>query len=118
MESTYFSILDIIPVFFWAMVILVVALVVRTSKRHLPEYKYYMPNIFMKMFFACAYGAFYIYVYGGGDTTAFYDAAITLNNLFFKSPALYFEQMITTPNPYQFTTFYDTTTGYPPGWIY
>jgi hypothetical protein len=118
LEATYFSLLDIIPVFFWATIILVVALVVRSSKSHLPEYKYYMPNIFMKMFFACAYGAFYIYVYGGGDTTAFYDAAITLNNLFFKSPELYLEQMITTPNPYQFTTFYDTTTGYPPGWIY
>ncbi len=100
------------------MVILVVALFVRSSKRHLPEYQYYIPNILMKMVFACAYGAFYIYVYGGGDTTAFYDAAITLNNLFFKSPALYFEQMFTTPNKFQFTTFYDSVTGYPPGWIF
>ena len=77
-----------------------------------------MPNILAKMFFAVAYGVFYIFLYGGGDTTAFYDAAISLNNLFFKSPELYFEQMFTTPNKFQFTTFYDSVTGYPPGWIF
>lgn len=77
-----------------------------------------MPNLLAHMFFGIMFGLVYLLLYGGGDTTAYFDGAICMNNLFFKSPALYFEQMFSTPNYFQLTTFYDSTTGYPPGWIY
>ncbi len=107
-----------VPAFFWAMIILVGALVIKSNKNRQGDYKYFMPNILAKMFFGVAYGVFYLFVYGGGDTSAYFDAAVTLNNLFFKSPELYFEQLLSAPNHFQFTTFYDSTTGYPPGWIF
>ncbi len=118
MQTNYLTFLDILPAIFWFIVILVAALVIRGNKRDLPHYKYYIPNLLMKMFFGVAFGVFYIYLSGGGDTTAFYDTAICLNNLFFKSPELYFQQLFLPADPYLFTTYFDSTTGYPPGWIY
>lgn len=118
MEASYFTLLDIIPAILWAIIIIVGALIVKSTKTNKLEYKYYLPNLYAKIFFGITYGLFYLFMYGGGDTTAYFDGAICMNNLFFKSPELYFEQLISTPNYYQFTTFYDSTTGYPPGWIY
>lgn len=118
METEYFSFLDIIAALFWAIIIIVGALIVKGTKQQAAEYKYYIPNLLVKLFFGVSYGVFYIYIYGGGDTTAFFDGAVVLNNLFFKSPELYFEQMLSTPEWSQYTTYYDSTTGYPPSWIY
>ncbi|MCH2231469.1 MAG: hypothetical protein MK105_14115 [Crocinitomicaceae bacterium] len=77
-----------------------------------------MPNLFAKLFFSFAFACVYIFYYGGGDTTAYYDGAVALNNLFLKSPTLYFEQMLSPPNMYKFTQYFDLQTTYPPGWIY
>lgn len=118
MANNYLTFLDILPAIFWFIIIFVIALIIRGNKKNLPEYKYYIPNILVKIFFAIAYGVFYVFIYGGGDTTAYFEAAITLNNLFFKSPELYFEQIFNEPNSYLYSTFFDSTTGYPPGWIY
>jgi hypothetical protein len=118
LEATYFSLLDIIPVFFWVIVILVGALILRSSKSHLPEYKYYMPNLLMKMFFGVMFGLVYIFIYGGGDTTAYFDGAVAMNNLFFKSPSFFFEELFKTPQRGHYSTYFDSTTGFPPGWIY
>ncbi len=70
------------------------------------------------MFFGVVFGLVYFFLYGGGDTTAYFDGAVCMNNLFFKSPELYFEQLFNPPSHFQYTTFYDSTTGYPPGWIF
>lgn len=91
---------------------------IRGSKQNQLEYKYYIPNILVKIFFAISYGVFYIYINGGGDTTAYFESATALNNLFFKSPELYFKQLFSAPNQFQYSTFFDSVTGYPPGWIY
>ena len=107
-----------VPAFFWAMIIIAGALIIRSSRSNLPEYKYYIPNILAKMFFGISFGLVYIFVYGGGDTTAYYDSAIAMNNLFFKSPQFYFEQLITSPEKFNYTKYYDGTTGFPPHWIY
>ena len=118
MQTSYLTFLDILPAIFWFIIILVAALIIRGNKSNLPHYKYYIPNLLMKMFFGVAFGVFYIFIYEGGDTVAYYDTAVCLNNLFFKSPELYFQQLFSPGDPYLFTTYFDSTTGYPPGWIY
>lgn len=118
MANNYLTFLDILPAIFWFIIIFVIALIVRGNNKHLPEYKYYIPNILVKIFFGIAYGVFYVFIYEGGDTVAYFDTATTLNNLFFKSPELYFEQMFSPPSSFQYSTFFDATTGYPPSWIY
>lgn len=118
MQTNYLTFLDILPAIFWFIIIFVTALIIRGNKRDLPHYKYYIPNLLTKLFFGVAFGVFYIYVSGGGDTTAFYDTAVCLNNLYFKSPELYFQQLFSSGDPYLYTTYFDSTTGYPPSWIY
>ena len=118
MQTSYLTFLDILPAIFWFIIIFVTALIVRGSKKDQPHYKYYIPNLLAKLFFGVAFGVFYIYIYEGGDTTAFYETAVCLNNLFFKSPELYFQQLFSPGDPFFYTTFYDVSTGYPPRWIY
>jgi len=77
-----------------------------------------MPNILAKMFFGISFGLVYIFVYGGGDTIAYYDGAVCMNNLFFKSPEHYFDQIFSAPDIFKRQLYYDSITGYPPGWIY
>ncbi len=77
-----------------------------------------MPNLYLKIASSLAFGLFYIFYYGGGDTTAYYDGAISLNNLFFKSPELYIEALTVPPDVTNWGHYFDETTGYPPGWIY
>ncbi len=118
MQTSYLTFLDILPAIFWFIIILVAALVIRGNKRDLPHYKYYIPNLLAKLFFGVAFGAFYVFIYRGGDTVAYYDTALSLNNLFFKSPELYFQQLFSPGNTYFYSTYFDATTGYPPTWIY
>lgn len=100
------------------MIILIGALIIRGTKNNPIQYKYYISNILVKMFFGVSYGVFYLFIYKGGDTMGYFDGASVLNNVFFKSPLQYFEQMIAEPNWSNYFANYDVTTGYPPSWIY
>lgn len=77
-----------------------------------------MPNILAKIFFGIVFGLVYIFLLGGGDTIAYFDGAVCMNNLFFKEPAHYFDQLFSEPDMLKRQLYYDSSTGYPPGWIY
>lgn len=49
---------------------------------------------------------------------AYFEGSVALNNLFFKSPELYFNHLFDVSTWDQFTTDFDSKTGYPPSWIY
>lgn len=117
MQVNYFSIFQLIPAFLWLVIILVVAQV-RRGKYSAEEGKYYMYNIYAKLFFSLAFLLFFILAYGGGDTIAYYHGTVALNNLFMEDPGLYFEQLFTTPTDNSISLFFNSRTGYPPGWIY
>jgi hypothetical protein len=70
------------------------------------------------MFAAIFFSTFYILYYKGGDTTAYFDGAIALNNLFLDSPEAYFNELFTTPEWSRFHDVYNARIGYPPSWIY
>lgn len=118
MQKDYFTLLDILPALLWLVIIVVTGFAIRNANTDKPHYKYYMPNLFAKLFFSLAFACVYIFYYGGGDTTAYYDGAVALNNLFLKSPDLYIEQMTSPPDMFKFTQYFDLQTTYPPGWIY
>ncbi|RCL75217.1 MAG: hypothetical protein DBW72_03445 [Flavobacteriales bacterium] len=79
--------------------------------------KYYVQNVLFKFFFAISFAVIYLIYYGGGDTTAYWDGAITLNKLFFKSPSNYFEVMINDNYFISSSGYFDIDTGYPPAWL-
>ena len=117
MQFDYFSIPQLLPAVFWLIIILVIAQS-RKGKYSLEEGKYYMINVYTKLFFSLAFVLFFLIVYGGGDTIAYMDGTVCLNNLFLDNPGLYFEQMLSTPTDNSISLYFNARTGYPPGWIY
>jgi len=79
--------------------------------------KYYVRNVAFKFFFSMAFAVVYLVYYGGGDTTAYWDGAVSLNKLFMKSPSMYMEQMLGGSEFVHSSGYFDVETGYPPGWL-
>ena len=114
----YFSFLSVLPAVLWIFIFLALGIVIRNNNSNKEHYRFYLPNLFAKIGFSLAFALAYLLILGGGDTIAYYDGAVTMNNLFFKSPSLYFEEMINLPNVNTVRYHFDSSTGYPPGWIY
>ncbi|MDC0302249.1 hypothetical protein OAL39_00940 [bacterium] len=117
MESNYVSLYDISIATLWLIILLVITNS-RARKVDGEIRKYYMRNVLFKFFFAIAFAVVYLIYYGGGDTTAYWDGAITLNKLFIESPSFYFENLMSEPSPEIFSKHFNVETGYPPGWLY
>ena len=64
------------------------------------------------MTFVFANCLFYIFT-EGGDTLCFWDGAVKLNNLFWKDPTLYFEEIFSDPIAGGEFKNFDISTGYP-----
>ena len=118
-QLDYFSILDIA----WAILFLVLLMLyVDTKKKnyeHLEYFKYYKTNVYFKVGLSLVYAVYYIAIVEGGDTLAYWDGALKLNNLFWKDSYMYFAEMIKKPDLYtMYFSHYDIETGFPPLWIY
>jgi hypothetical protein len=118
MQLDYFGSIDIFSAFIWVLIILVVAQSRYVKNKHLPHYKYYMWNVAFKLFMGLAFACVYVLYFQGGDTTAYWDGAMKLNNLFFESPYLYFQEMTGNGGIDGNFNRFSAATGYPPGWIY
>lgn len=117
LTTSTFSSLDLLSAFFWLIVIFIVTNY-RSSKIDADIRKYYFWNVGYKLFFSLLFTLVYLVYYKGGDTTAYWDGARTLNNLFFKSPKMYLEEMLNTSSQVMKLRHFDNYTGFPPGWIY
>lgn len=119
MGTNYFDIFQIIPAIFWLIVIYIIAFA-RKQNIEGEHSKYYVWNVSAKLFFALTFTLYYqlIVGQGGGDSGAYFDGAIALNNLFWKSPTLYLEQIWNSPDISTMHLYFDSKTGHPPGWIY
>ena len=118
MLNDIFGIVDISVGLAWLLIILIVAYIKKSQYGDQPHYKFYMPNVWYKLTFAFIFTLIYVFYYGGGDTTAYWDGAVNLNKLFWDNPIHYVEELFTTPEMgLQFERF-NLRTGYPPSWIY
>ena len=118
MESNYISIQDISIALLWFTILLTFSFYKRNQIQNLEIKKYYIRNILFKFSFAIFFSIIYILYYDGGDTTAYWDGAITLNKLFFSAPVDYFNHLISEPTNALRAIHFSADTGYPPGWIY
>ena len=118
MENSYVSIYDISIGLIYMIILVIIANSRKKSILDEEIKKYYLRNVLFKFFFAISFAVIYLIYYGGGDTTAYWDGAVTLNNLFFKSPSLYIEHLLSEPSSEIFSSHFDVETGYPPGWLY
>lgn len=117
MKQDYFSILDIVIAIIWFVILY--AIVSSRANAQRPEIKkYYAMNFVSKAVFAVGFTLFYVFYYGGGDTLAYWDGAVTLNKLAFHSPSNYIDALMNESSPIFRLKHFDTVTGFPPGWIY
>ena len=118
MGSDYISFQDIAIGFLWFVFLMIISSNKAKKIEDLRVKKYYIRNILFKFLFAILFSVVYLVYYGGGDTTAYWDGAITLNKLFFKSPWDYIVHLVSEPTASLRSMHFDIDTGYPPGWIY
>lgn len=116
MESNYVSFYDIFICLFW-LIIFIVITNSRAKKVDESIRKYYLRNVLFKFLFGITFALIYLLYYGAGDTTAYWDGAITLNNLFWESPIKYFEQLMGSNEFIRGSGYFNIETGYPPGWL-
>jgi hypothetical protein len=116
--SQYLTFVDILITLLW-LGILSIVVYNQASKLENQELKpYYIRNFYLKVFYGIAFTIVYLIVYGGGDTKAYWDGAVVLNNLFFKSPSLYLDAITSAPTDENRLIHFSSETGFPPGWIY
>ncbi len=80
--------------------------------------KYFLSSIFFKILAALGFSFIYLFYYQGGDTFAYWDGAVKLNNLFWESPKDYLWEMVNPSDIFNQRLHFNSTTGYPPSWIY
>lgn len=115
-----FSIEDLLIGIIWLVILLAIGFMVQSSKRDKDEaYKWFMPNLLFKLGMGFFFGFTFVKILGyGGDTVAYWDGAVKLNNLFWENPAAYFDEMFHTPSRSRLFVNFSYETGFPPGWIY
>lgn len=118
MRANYFSIFDIVPALIWLVILILLANSQRNKKKGLDYYRFFMPNLYVKFFFALAFSLFYIVMYKGGDTVAYFEVSRSLNKLLVQNPVGWWEQMTSGPSWEMQSRLFNYQTGYPPGWIY
>ena len=115
--STFFSATNLLSAFVWVIIILLITNN-RAQKIEVKNRSYYAWNVIYKLFFSLVFALIYILYYGGGDTTAYWDGANSLNNLLFENPVNLFSELFSDPNLKTMYAHFNNKTGYPPGWIY
>lgn len=118
MKYTSFTFQDYIFTISWLFLLILVAHIIRQKYRDDDRYSYYLPHFYYSLLLGMGMSVFYILQYGGGDTTAYWKGANTLNNVFYENPFNYFGQLLDTPVKGVIPGCYNETTGIPPVWIY
>lgn len=75
-----------------------------------PYYKYYLIGLYAKIFGGLAFALIYIYYYDGGDTMAYYEVTLSMVNMLFQDPWVFFKTML-GPSTIDLLNEYDVRTG-------
>jgi hypothetical protein len=86
------------------------------KNRNETYYKYLLPAFLFKVLFVLANVIYYVNY--GGDTIAFWDGAVKLNNLFWSDPFAYFSELIQSPENRTIFDHFNLETGYPDSSIF
>ncbi len=120
MKFEFFGTLQIISFLAWLTFFIVAAHWIRSQHTKDPEFKFYLPHFYFKIFAGIFFGYIYSVFYeNGGDTIHYWDCAERLNDLFWVNPNAYFNELWSTPDPTNriFPQYYQAV-GNPPSWIY
>ncbi|MDA3868010.1 MAG: hypothetical protein PF489_14865 [Salinivirgaceae bacterium] len=108
----YFSIWDVF--FVPLLVILAWVIAIKIEHKHVNNsaYRYYHWGLLYKIAGALALCGIYIFYYGGGDTTGYFNSAMAMRNLFFQDTGTYLSILSNNLSPENLSVF-NNSTGYP-----
>jgi hypothetical protein len=116
---SFLGIFDALAILAWFFILLSLINSNYSKNADKKHYRYYKNGFYIKFFSAIVFSVVYIILYGGGDSTAYWDAAQKMNNLFWESPVKFFSEFFSNdPNRDRFVNFNPAITGMPPRWIY
>jgi hypothetical protein len=110
---------DIAMGILWIILTTILAFIIKSNHADNPDYKWFIPNFFFKLVMGLFFGYTFVKILGyGGDTAAYWASIDKLVNLFFHDPSKYLDELLSTPDINNLTKNFNSSTGYPPGWIY
>lgn len=118
MLSQHLTFIDIFITLLWLGILLGIVNNQASKLENQDLKPYYLKNFYFKVFYGLTFTVFYLVVYEGGDTLAYWDGAVCLNKLFFQSPSLYLDAISGLPSDENRLIHFNAETGFPPGWIY
>lgn len=115
----FLGIMDAISILFWLFILLNSINKQYSKNSYLSYYRYYKIGFYAKFISAIIFSIIYILSYEGGDSTAYWDTAQKLNNLFWESPSGFFYEFFNNDELRErYNNFDFNNTGLPPNWIY
>lgn len=75
-------------------------------------------NIYHKLLFAFIYGVYYIFIFKGGDTYAYWKTMGVYENLMFHDFSDFWHMMTSEPSLNTYSSLFNYKTGYPESYIY
>ncbi len=115
----FLGFLDAISILVWLIIILNAINTTYQKNITKPHYRHYKNGFYAKFISAIVFSIIYIQFYEGGDSTAYWDTAQKMNNLFWESPNKFFVELLNNEaNRERYQSFSFEDTGMPPNWIY
>lgn len=114
----YINAQSVVAALIWLIIILIYSYNKRNKIDNKFERKAYIYSVYYKLGFSLLFGLVYIFIIGGGDTMAYWEASKVMHNIYFISPELYFEQLFSPPNWNNYFLYFNHYVGFPPGFIY
>lgn len=115
----FLGVIDALSIIIWFFVLLNNVNSTFEKNKNVGYYRFYKTGFYAKFFSAIIFSIVYIQMYEGGDSTAYWDSAQKLNNLFWESPTRFLHEIFTNDeNRLRFNSFDIQKTGLPPNWIY
>lgn len=82
-----------------------------------PEYKYFLWGLWAKISGGVLFALVYTLYYSGGDTTSYYECALSFVNLLYQKPALFFEAYFGPGTP-EIKSLFTSDTGSPMAYMF
>ncbi|MDB9989816.1 hypothetical protein OAD79_00055 [Flavobacteriales bacterium] len=108
------SIEDLILVPLYLIVIFALASLIKSNNiKQYPEYKYFVKGLWFKLIGVSAFISIYLFYYGGGDTTVYFDGAKAVGNLLMQDFSKGLAVLFNTDSYYNSFDSFNYETGYP-----
>lgn len=115
----FLGVFDGIAILFWFWILFSSVNRVYTKNSTISHYRYYKNAFYVKFFSALIFSIVYIQFYEGGDSTAYWDTAQKMNNLFWSKPDRFFYEIFNNDLfRERYLSFDLFEEGLPPNWIY